>query len=455
MKILHYSLGLPPFRSGGLTKYSQDLMHCQIKQGDDVALLYPGDSLLLSNTPSIKQNQTREGIQCFELVNPSPIPLFYGVKSPLHIVQHPVISVSKLDFLYLLFKPDIFHIHTLMALPIELVAYLKSKGVKVVFSSHDYYGLCAKVNFINNKQEICNDANPTNCMQCNADASSSLFLKLRNLSYVMRFKNTINYITKNNRSEASDKSLETTINTEYSESKVDEYNELLKHYCKLFSLVDHFHFNSKLTASVYNKYLKIGGSSIVSVSHCDIHDKRLINEPNINKLKFGFIGNLSLYKGFPLLREALIELYREGFGNWELLVWGSVYDNVDADCEKIIYKGKYKNDEMRMVYNSFNLLVLPSIWKETFSFITLESLSFGVPVLVSENVGAKDIVAEYDDNFIIQPNKEELKTFLKTLLIDPKESLKKYHKNLKHHDFNFLMINHVKDIEKMYNSILK
>lgn len=31
MKILHYNLGLPPYRSGGLTKYSTDLMIEQSK----------------------------------------------------------------------------------------------------------------------------------------------------------------------------------------------------------------------------------------------------------------------------------------------------------------------------------------------------------------------------------------------------------------------------------------
>ena len=42
MKILHYSLGFPPYRSGGLTKFCMDLMEQQIKDGHEVALLWPG-----------------------------------------------------------------------------------------------------------------------------------------------------------------------------------------------------------------------------------------------------------------------------------------------------------------------------------------------------------------------------------------------------------------------------
>jgi glycosyltransferase involved in cell wall biosynthesis len=35
---------------------------------------------------------------------------------------------------------------------------------------------------------------------------------------------------------------------------------------------------------------------------------------------------------------------------------------------------------------------VPSLWKETFGLIVLEGLAFGVPVLVSDNVGAKDLL---------------------------------------------------------------
>ena len=42
MRILHYSLGFPPYRSGGLTKFCLDLMIEQKNEGDEVALLWPG-----------------------------------------------------------------------------------------------------------------------------------------------------------------------------------------------------------------------------------------------------------------------------------------------------------------------------------------------------------------------------------------------------------------------------
>ena len=43
MRILHYSLGFPPYRTGGLTKFTMDLMRQQVKDGHIVTLLWPGE----------------------------------------------------------------------------------------------------------------------------------------------------------------------------------------------------------------------------------------------------------------------------------------------------------------------------------------------------------------------------------------------------------------------------
>ena len=55
-----------------------------------------------------------------------------------------------------------------------------------------------------------------------------------------------------------------------------------------------------------------------------------------------------------------------------------------------------------------DVLIVPSIWKETFGFVVLEALSYGVPVIVSDNVGAKDIVKQYDERFVFTSASELL-----------------------------------------------
>lgn len=43
MKILHYTLGFQPSRTGGLVKYAEDLMTQQAIDGHEVIALYPGE----------------------------------------------------------------------------------------------------------------------------------------------------------------------------------------------------------------------------------------------------------------------------------------------------------------------------------------------------------------------------------------------------------------------------
>ena len=47
MIILHYFLGFPPYRTGGLTKYAFDLMKSQADDGNDVMALWPNKKLFL------------------------------------------------------------------------------------------------------------------------------------------------------------------------------------------------------------------------------------------------------------------------------------------------------------------------------------------------------------------------------------------------------------------------
>lgn len=42
MKILHYTIGFHPERSGGLPRYATDLMNEQVNQGYTVFAFYPG-----------------------------------------------------------------------------------------------------------------------------------------------------------------------------------------------------------------------------------------------------------------------------------------------------------------------------------------------------------------------------------------------------------------------------
>ena len=79
MKILHYSLGFPPYRTGGLTKFCMDIMLEQKQKGHEVSLLWPGEIKILKKEVSIKYRGVCQDIENWENINPLPISYDEGV----------------------------------------------------------------------------------------------------------------------------------------------------------------------------------------------------------------------------------------------------------------------------------------------------------------------------------------------------------------------------------------
>ena len=103
------------------------------------------------------------------------------------------------------------------------------------------------------------------------------------------------------------------------------------------------------------------------------------------------------------------------------------------------------------VYDAMNVLIVPSIWKETFSLVTLEALSYGVPVIVSDTVGAQDIVKRYNPKFVYH-SEDELKCLLKEILKD-RSLLQDFNQKILDKPWKHGMEEHAKEIvDKIYKN---
>ena len=194
---------------------------------------------------------------------------------------------------------------------------------------------------------------------------------------------------------------------------MSNYQKLLEYYKECFALVDCFHFNSETSGNVYKRYLPTCKGKVVSITHNGINDHRQHKDFHQNVLHIGFIGNSTPYKGLPLLISTLESIGKSD--SWDLAIWGGGVGKHSS--LPIYYKGKFDASTIADVYKTMDVLVVASIWKETFSLVTLEALSYGVPVIVSDNVGAQDVVKEYNPRFVYH-SEDELKCLLKEILKD-------------------------------------
>jgi glycosyltransferase involved in cell wall biosynthesis len=457
MRILHYSLGLPPYRSGGLTKYSIDLMKSQVNEGQQNFLLFPGHFTFNKKT-KIKRVTLFKGIEVFELINPLPISLLGGINKPEAFMKAIYPHNVYKSFLEKV-QPDIIHVHTLMGIHKEFFLAAKELNIKIIYTSHDYFGICPKVNLIDYNGEICNDFDEgAKCTVCNQNAYSfpliyfmqsriyrtlkeSYFIKILRQSKKEKIMKQDNIVTRSDE----------RINRE----QAQKYKQLREYYLNIFSHIDYFHFNSNVTKNEYKKFIDVTGE-VLPITHSNIQDCRIQRDYKSNEpLKITFLGSLDKYKGFPLLKEALSILLKNGQTNWHLNVYGNNNLVLLNELEKnhISFHGRYKYDDLGKIFDTTDIVIIPSICKETFGFIGLEALSYGVPVLVSEHVGFKDIIQDGITGIVFKVNPIELANILSQLIRD-REILTKINRNICQQEFPYTMDIHVQKIQSLYKKVI-
>lgn len=116
-----------------------------------------------------------------------------------------------------------------------------------------------------------------------------------------------------------------------------------------------------------------------------------------------FVGKLSRTKGFDLLLEAFEALRRSeldcsvevvGQGRW------------DESLPPGVVSRSVPHDRLAEVYSAVDLLVLPSRF-DGYGMVVSEALACGTPVVVSDRVGAGDLVREGVNGWVVEADSVE------------------------------------------------
>lgn len=391
MKILHYALGFPPYRSGGLTKFCVDLMVQQAAEGHTVAMLWPGQMRFIGKKTIIKKRKNVElktrSLQSFEIINPLPISFDEGI-ADIHAFTKGAGKGTYDKFLDA-FRFDVIHVHTLMGIHKDFLRAARDRNIRLVFTAHDFFPICPKVTLFRHGAVCQSTRDCKECGVCNSTALSLNKIKLLQSPLYRKLKDSpmIKKLRKKHRdgylSETTAGDSERPVGT------AEEYRSLRNYYYSLLKLMDVIHYNSSVTKMVYESVFELPNSRILGITHSDIIDNRRIKDYSDGKLRIRYLGPQSGAKGFFLLKEALDEVWREQ-QNFCL----DIHFMPTEMSPYIRVHSQYSYEELEAIFNETDILVAPSIWFETFGFTVLEALSYGVPVMISGNVGAKDILAE-------------------------------------------------------------
>lgn len=415
MKILHYALGFPPYRSGGLTKLCVDLMVQQAKEEHTVAMLWPGQMRFVSQKVAIKKHEnvklSGQDILSFEVINPLPVSFDEGVADIAAFTKN--VGAEAYRRLLDNFQPDVIHVHTLMGIHKSFLEAAKNKKIRLVFTAHDFFPICPKVTIFRHGA-VCDCVQTCeNCGICNATALSLNKIRILQSPVYRELKDSS--IVKKLRKQHRDGYLSeaTADDTADPVGTADDYKKLRNYYYSLLKLMDMVHYNSSVTKKVYESVFDLPNSCIVVITHSDIKDNRKVKDYSSDCLHIRYLGPQSGAKGYQLLKSALDKLW-----DMQQNFFLDVHFEPMESAPYIKSHQRYSYAELEKIFDETDVLVAPSILYETFGFTVLEALSYGVPVIISGNVGAKDILVQGAGIVIENIDAQKLFTALQKLTPD-------------------------------------
>jgi glycosyltransferase involved in cell wall biosynthesis len=140
----------------------------------------------------------------------------------------------------------------------------------------------------------------------------------------------------------------------------------------------------------------------------------VVSPGSLNELRLVFVGSLIERKGLPVLFDA-VALARQSGAEVSLDVFGpgdpAIFSNVPAG---VVFRGSVEFGKTQQTVANYDLLVLPSL-HDGWGVVVNESLLAGVPVIVSDAVGAHVLVKTSGAGAVFPSNQSD---HLGVLLID-------------------------------------
>lgn len=280
------------------------------------------------------------------------------------------------------FNPEIIHFQHLIGLSMNLVNIAYKYKIPIVFTAHDYWLLCPKAHFIDNNYVLCRDSNNNRkCVKCLNNKGLYRLKKIKifqSNTYIELLKNIIKII------------LNLTI--------------------KIYTIYYIFYFRPKMIQDIIKKVdIFIAPSkklksklvengvptkkAIYIGSGINNNNLKNIQKTKSKKIRFAFIGSLSIHKGikvliesFDTIKDAVLEIY--GFTSEENK---KEYMNL-AKNKNIHFMGSFEHDEIGKIFAKTDILIVPSICMENSPLTIREAFMSRTPVIASDIGGLSEMV---------------------------------------------------------------
>ncbi|MCS7386495.1 MAG: glycosyltransferase family 4 protein [archaeon GB-1867-005] len=171
---------------------------------------------------------------------------------------------------------------------------------------------------------------------------------------------------------------------------------------------------SKCAASFIENLLGNGAESLIIPNGVDVH-RFHPPESEPDEQVVLYVGRLVHRKGVHVLIKAFSRVVRE-VPDAKLLVVGEGYMlpflkmlvwQFDLNG-KVRFLGRVSEDRLPSIYRRSRVVVMPSLYRESFGIVALEAMASGRPIIASAVGGLPEVVCDGASGFLVPPGNEVL-----------------------------------------------
>jgi glycosyltransferase involved in cell wall biosynthesis len=360
MRILQVVHQYAPEHVGGTELYTQWLAKSLASEGHESAVFYRRNA-----EGSGLERRSDEGVEVWAARSGSVDPRrrFLATFGDAAVVR-------GCDKVLEAVRPDLVHIQHLMGIPAAVAGLIASRGIPYVITFNDYWWVCANAQLITNySRDLCEGPRAyVNCGRCALARAGHprLLAAVPPLMGMFAVR-----------------------------------NQMLKQVVRGSAVTI---APSRFVGEYYSSHMSTAGNSLV-IPH-GLEDS--VGPPTHRRsdtVRFGYLGGLSWQKGVHVAIDAL----REVKGGRELWIAGD--ETADegyvgrlrsAAGPGVRFLGRLDRQGVWDLLGQVDVLLVPSLWPETFSFVVSEAFRACVPVIASRVGALAERVRDGVDGLLVE-----------------------------------------------------
>ncbi len=241
-----------------------------------------------------------------------------------------------------------------------LMLYKEYNKVDFIVNLHDFLSICPNVNMLNEEYKFCEISCLTSCYKCYYNIKTPFV-------------------------------------------KIDSVENWHLSWNKLYQCIDKAVAFSQSTKDIYESLYPVLKNKIIVSPH-KVNFIRKVNICHHKNLNIGVLGNIAKHKGALILKD--IDIIMEKYNNLNIKIIG----NSNLKYKNIKKLGEYSQCELPNIIEKeeIDVIFIPSVWPETFSYTTAESMLMGLPVACFDFGAPSERLQQYGKGIVIQECNAEL-----------------------------------------------